>query len=236
MRLAILCGTATLAIVGLAEAQGARSWTSPDCATVEAGSLEAALMECSEASMPVPVPVPVGEAEAPGAALPEPPAPVVVETADAEADHETVAKREWLEDHTIGEPLEREAVELLEGDLPADLPPPSEGARYAEIDGMVVQLDPETYELLQVLRRSVGAAQIDDRKIEARWNEGDRRERWKEEGRGRKEGERAGFNIPKGHRPPPGSCRVWYPDRPAGHQPPPTSCDVRVPKGAVLVR
>ena len=31
--------------------------------------------------------------------------------------------------------------------------------------------------------------------------------------------------IPKGHYPPPGSCRVWYPNRPAGQQPPPTSCD-----------
>jgi hypothetical protein len=30
--------------------------------------------------------------------------------------------------------------------------------------------------------------------------------------------------VPAGHLPPPGECRVWYPDRPAGHQPPPTSC------------
>ena len=30
--------------------------------------------------------------------------------------------------------------------------------------------------------------------------------------------------IPKGHRPPPGECRVWIPGLPAGHQPPPTSC------------
>lgn len=42
--------------------------------------------------------------------------------------------------------------------------------------------------------------------------------------------------IPAGHYPPPGSCRVWYPDRPPGHQPPPTSCNVRVPSGAFLVR
>lgn len=32
-------------------------------------------------------------------------------------------------------------------------------------------------------------------------------------------------NIPAGHLPPPGECRVWLPDRPAGHQPPPTSCN-----------
>lgn len=30
--------------------------------------------------------------------------------------------------------------------------------------------------------------------------------------------------IPKGHRPPPGECRVWVPGVAAGHQPPPTSC------------
>ncbi|MGR4871079.1 hypothetical protein ACIPRI_19705 [Variovorax sp. LARHSF232] len=30
--------------------------------------------------------------------------------------------------------------------------------------------------------------------------------------------------IPKGHMPPPGECRIWYPDRPAGHQPPPFKC------------
>lgn len=44
------------------------------------------------------------------------------------------------------------------------------------------------------------------------------------------------FKIPAGHYPPPGSCRIWYPDRPAGHQPPPTSCRVRVPHGAYLIR
>lgn len=30
--------------------------------------------------------------------------------------------------------------------------------------------------------------------------------------------------IPNGHLPPPGECRVWYPNRPAGHQPPPFKC------------
>jgi hypothetical protein len=44
--------------------------------------------------------------------------------------------------------------------------------------------------------------------------------------------------VPPGHMPPPGSCRVWFPDRPPGHQPPPGDCRElrhRVPQGAVLV-
>ncbi len=46
------------------------------------------------------------------------------------------------------------------------------------------------------------------------------------------------LNIPKGHYPPPGECRIWYPDRPAGHQPPPGACNrlqPRVPPGAWLI-
>lgn len=30
--------------------------------------------------------------------------------------------------------------------------------------------------------------------------------------------------IPEGHLPPPGSCRVWYFERPPGQQPSPTGC------------
>lgn len=44
--------------------------------------------------------------------------------------------------------------------------------------------------------------------------------------------------IPKGHMPPPGACRVWYPDRPPGQQPPPGPCHRlrhQVPPGAYLV-
>ena len=43
------------------------------------------------------------------------------------------------------------------------------------------------------------------------------------------------LDIPKGHYPPPGECRVWYPGRPPGQQPPPGNCD-RVPPGAWLIR
>ncbi len=46
-------------------------------------------------------------------------------------------------------------------------------------------------------------------------------------------------HVPPGHLPPPGQCRVWYPDRPPGHQPPPGPChqlQYQVPPGAVLVQ
>lgn len=45
--------------------------------------------------------------------------------------------------------------------------------------------------------------------------------------------------IPRGHWPPPGKCRIWFPDRPPGHQPRPGKCKKmrgRVPAGAYLVR
>ncbi len=45
--------------------------------------------------------------------------------------------------------------------------------------------------------------------------------------------------IPRGHWPPPGKCRIWFPDRPPGHQPAPGKCKKlrhRVPSGAFLVR
>lgn len=45
-------------------------------------------------------------------------------------------------------------------------------------------------------------------------------------------------HIPPGHLPPPGACRIWFPDRPPGQQPPPGPCHALrhlVPWGAVLV-
>lgn len=45
--------------------------------------------------------------------------------------------------------------------------------------------------------------------------------------------------VPKGHYPPPGECRIWYPNRPPGHQPPPVSCNslvgVRLEPGAFIL-
>lgn len=46
------------------------------------------------------------------------------------------------------------------------------------------------------------------------------------------------FEIPAGHLPPPGECRIWFPDRPHGQQPPLGKChdlERRVPPGAFLV-
>lgn len=45
--------------------------------------------------------------------------------------------------------------------------------------------------------------------------------------------------IPRGHWPPPGKCRIWFPGRPPGHQPAPGSCKKlrhRVPSGAYLMQ
>jgi hypothetical protein len=45
--------------------------------------------------------------------------------------------------------------------------------------------------------------------------------------------------IPRGHWPPPGQCRIWFPDRPPGHQPPAGSCKKlrkRIPPGAFLMQ
>ena len=46
------------------------------------------------------------------------------------------------------------------------------------------------------------------------------------------------YDIPPGHMPPPGQCRIWYPDLPPGQQPPPDDCDYlryHVPPGAWLI-
>ena len=52
------------------------------------------------------------------------------------------------------------------------------------------------------------------------------------------DGDRGPSHIPKGHLPPPGSCRAWYSGRPPGQQPAPGRCSVVLRQrydGAVVV-
>ena len=46
------------------------------------------------------------------------------------------------------------------------------------------------------------------------------------------------YKVPPGHLPPPGQCRIWYPELPPGQQPPPGDCydlQRRVPHDAYLI-
>jgi hypothetical protein len=46
-------------------------------------------------------------------------------------------------------------------------------------------------------------------------------------------------NVPPGHMPPPGKCRIWFPGMPPGQQPPPGDCwelQRQIPPGAWLIR
>lgn len=64
-------------------------------------------------------------------------------------------------------------------------------------------------------------------------------DRGKDERGGDEEVRGAGrLRVPRGHYPPPGACRLWFPGRPPGQQPPPTSCDRlvgQVPRGAFVL-
>jgi hypothetical protein len=50
--------------------------------------------------------------------------------------------------------------------------------------------------------------------------------------------DRHDFQVPRGHMPPAGKCRIWYPGTPPGRQPAPGDCRVlsrQVPRGAWLI-
>lgn len=399
MRIALLCRMATLVLLVSAPASAQDASTSAACAGLAPDSVEAAILDCFEPTNP-PAPVlhdrePVDEPfsnaapepvpEALAAPLPTPtPAPIGdAAIADPEPPASPPARNEalvqvfadWLERHPIGSRLDPAEARLLEGaDVPASLPLLPLGRSYAEVDGMIVELDLETGELLRLVRRApvlaevpqspvmvrdvapdVSQADDEERRLEEaaraqvelevverareereeevaerelreeavrkaaalaeeelarelaereleervqRAEEAAReataraeaeRERAEELARelveqereeelareaaeielaeelareaaereyveelarelaesereeGRevdqvRRGDAQALDIPNGHLPPPGSCRVWYPDRPPGHQPPPTSCSVEVPPGAVLIR
>jgi hypothetical protein len=67
----------------------------------------------------------------------------------------------------------------------------------------------------------------DDRRDERWRGDGDRRDWDRRSGwDDRRDRARRGYGhapppIPRGHLPPPGEVRPWFPDRPAGHQPAP---------------
>lgn len=63
-----------------------------------------------------------------------------------------VTADEWLTRHRIGERADPDTVDWIEDLARYDLPPLSNGRRYAVIDGMLVALDPDSYEILQLVR------------------------------------------------------------------------------------
>ena len=214
--------------------------------TVPAPETEAPILETEVEPVPqaleAALPDPVEEiAPAPDPELSSVPVPPS-RTDVVQVNGEPLADEEWLERYPLSEPVDPAEVVILEEDVPADLPPPAANSRYAVIDGMIVELDPESYELLCLIRRAGAVAQARELVTEERdgdrdEGEGNDRDRGNREDDNRGDrGEAQALDIPNGHLPPPGSCRVWYPDRPAGHQPPPTSCNVNVPAGAVLIR
>jgi hypothetical protein len=99
---------------------------------------------------------------------------------------------------------------------------------------------------------AVGIAQADDWKDESGKGKSKEYKEWqkeigKEQKKDRMEGrsyegesyfQSRGYSrldIPQGHYPPPGECRIWFPDRPAGHQPPPRRNCSQVPPGAWVI-
>lgn len=96
----------------------------------------------------------------------------------------------------------------------------------------------------------VGIGNADEGKNESGKGRGNDREkayseRWPKKEKKHRSGEGSGsyfhehgytrLDIPPGHYPPRGECRLWYPERPAGRQPPPGKCG-QAPPGAWLIR
>lgn len=63
-----------------------------------------------------------------------------------------VTTEQWLTRHQVGERVDPDNVDWIDEFARYDLPPLSDGRRYATIDGTLVVLDPESYEILQLIR------------------------------------------------------------------------------------
>lgn len=59
---------------------------------------------------------------------------------------------QWLTRHQVGERVDPDTVDWIDDFARYNLPPLSDGRRYATIDGTLVVLDPESYEILQFIR------------------------------------------------------------------------------------
>ncbi|SFG13654.1 hypothetical protein SAMN04488020_101276 [Palleronia marisminoris] len=70
-----------------------------------------------------------------------------------------VTTQEWLNRHRIGERVDPEDVDWIDDISRLNLPPLTDGSRYAVIDGMLVALDADSYELLQLVRKAAAVFQ-----------------------------------------------------------------------------
>ncbi|WP_375260808.1 hypothetical protein [Palleronia sp.] len=65
---------------------------------------------------------------------------------------EGVTTKQWLTRHRIAERVEPDTIVWVDDLARYELPELSDGRRHAKIDGMLVALDPESYEILQLVR------------------------------------------------------------------------------------
>ena len=63
-----------------------------------------------------------------------------------------VTTEQWLNRDRIGDVVDRDDLIFLDDYLRYDLPPLPYGQRYAVIDDRIVVIDPESYQILQLIR------------------------------------------------------------------------------------